>query len=263
LDDKTGNIKLPASTTLFARLWPFCPSDVLLAAREALQLQRDTQPELDLPKSSRAWVGPKLLRRKFPLVTKTTQSSAGYNPIDASVWSPEISGERWVGTVVHAWLAAAVMKGVLPSWTIITLEAQRKTIARQLGLSGMPVAMRQTATQEVIDILLAMLQHEKGRWLLSQTHARAEWALVDDEASVSVLDWAILNDDGWLVVDYKTSRKGADESIEAFSQRMMSRYKDQLERYCRYLQAIDGRSARAALYFPKDDIWLPWSPVGV
>jgi len=83
------------------------------------------------------------------------------------------------------------------------------------------------------------------------------------EASVSVLDWAILNDDGWLVVDYKTSRKGADESIEAFSERMMSRYKDQLERYCRYLQAVDGRSARAALYFPKDDIWLPWSPVGV
>jgi ATP-dependent exoDNAse (exonuclease V) beta subunit len=263
LDDKTGDIKPPASTTLFARLWPFCPPDVLLVACEALQLQRDTQPELDLPKSSRAWVGPKLLRRKFPLVTKTTQSSAGYNSIYASVWTPEISGERWVGTVVHAWLAAAVMKGVLPSWTVITLEPRRKTIARQLGLSGMPVAMRQTATQEVIDILLAMLQHEKGRWLLSQPHARAEWALVDDEASVSVLDWAILNDDGWLVVDYKTSRKGADESIEAFSERMMSRYKDQLERYCRYLQAIDGRLARAALYFPKDDIWLPWSPVGV
>jgi ATP-dependent exoDNAse (exonuclease V) beta subunit len=263
LDHNTGEIKPPSATTLLARLWSFCPPDVLLVARDALQLQHDAQPELNLPKSFRAWVGPKMLRRKSPLVAKTRQVSAGYNPIGATVWSSEMSGERWVGTVVHAWLAAAVTAGTLPNWTSIRFEDQRQAIARQLGLSGMPVAMRQIATQEVIDILLAMLQHEKGRWLLSQPHARAEWALVDDASSVSVLDWAILNDDGWLVVDYKTSRKGVDESLDAFSVRMMTRYQEQLERYCRYLQAIDGRPARAALYFPKDDIWLPWSPVGV
>jgi ATP-dependent exoDNAse (exonuclease V) beta subunit len=263
LDQKTGDIKTPSATTLLSRLWPFCPQADLLAARNVLQRHHDQHPDHVAPHSSRAWIGPTLTRRQQPLSIKRTQAAIAHNPHGAAAWSADMSGERWVGTVVHAWLAAAVVKGVLPNWSSATFEIARPTITRQLGLSGMPVSMRHSATQEVIDILLAMLQHEKGRWLLSQTHARAEWALVDDEASVSVLDWAILNADGWLVVDYKTSRKGQDESLDAFATRMMARYQDQLERYCRYLQAIDGRTARAALYFPKDDIWLPWSPTSV
>jgi ATP-dependent exoDNAse (exonuclease V) beta subunit len=263
LDQKTREIKSPSATTLLSRLWSFCPVEVLLTARDVLQRHHDEQPEQVSSLSSRAWVGPKLYRRQCPLAFKVARATVAHNPYGAAAWSAEMSGERWVGTVVHAWLAAAVVKGALPNWSVSTFEMARPTIARQLGLSGMPVSMRHDATQEVIDILLAMLQHEKGRWLLSQTHARAEWSLVDDEASVSVLDWVILNEDGWLVVDYKTSRKGQDESLDAFITRMMTRYQDQLNRYCRYLQAIDGRPARAALYFPKDDIWLPWSPAAV
>jgi len=263
LDQKTGEIKPPSATTLLSRLWPFCPQDVLLAVRDVLQRQHDEQPDHIAQQSSRVWVGPTLTRRKYPLVVQPSKATFAYNPLGAAAWSAQVSGERWVGTVVHAWLAAAVVKGALPNWTLATFAIARPTIARQLGLRGMPVSMRHSATQEVIDILLAMLQHERGRWLLSQTHARAEWALVDDEASVSVLDWAILNDEGWLVVDYKTSRRGQDEMLDVFAERMMAQYQAQLERYCRYLQTIDGRPARAALYFPKDDIWLPWSPTVV
>ena len=263
LDQKTREIKPPSATTLFSRLWPFCPQDVLHAARDVLQRHLDDQAEPLKPHSSRAWAGPTLTRRQHPLAFNLGKPVINQNPHGALAWSADMSGERWVGTVVHAWLAHAVIQGVLPNWTLATLEAARPTITRQLGLSGMPVAMRQMATQEVIDILLAMLQHERGRWLLSQNHVRAEWALVDDEASVSVLDWAILNEDGWLVVDYKTSRKGSDETFDTFSTRMMARYQAQLERYCRFLKAIDGRPARAALYFPKENIWLPWSPTAV
>ncbi len=260
LDQKTGEIKPPTATTLFSRLWPFCPPDVLNTARDVLLRHHDEYPESFKPRSSRAWVGPTLTRRQQPLAFKQGTPVMGQNPKGAAAWSSEMSGERWTGIVVHAWLAHAVVKGALPNWTLATLEVARPAIMRQLALSGMPVAMRPMASQEVIDMLLTMLQHEKGRWLLSQNHVRAEWALIDDEAGVSVLDWAILNADGWLVVDYKTSRKGQDESFDAFSTRMMARYQAQLERYCRLLKTIDGRPARAALYFPKDDIWLPWSP---
>jgi len=38
---------------------------------------------------------------------------------------------------------------------------------------------------------------------------------------------------------------------------MQSRYQSQMQRYAEQLHAMDGRPVEAALYFPRDDIWLP------
>jgi len=62
--------------------------------------------------------------------------------------------------------------------------------------------------------------------------------------------------EGWLVVDYKTSRPFEGEDRGAFEARMVTRYGTQMQRYREQLQALDGRGARSVLYFPRDDIWL-------
>jgi len=95
---------------------------------------------------------------------------------------------------------------------------------------------------------------------LSALDARREWALLDATGRVSVLDLAISEPEGWLVVDYKTGRPAPQESHEAFGARMLARYTPQLARYCDQVSAFDGRPARAALYFPRDDLWFDFDP---
>lgn len=273
LDKQGEQLSPPIRSSLLARLWPFCPDQIKVDARnrlleaKALREQDADSAESLSRKASFQWQGPAMYRRAQPLVVAGTQGlnsnaggeSFGLHPNKGvQVWSTELPTERSVGTVVHAWLAMAVEQnqGRLPKWDAASLHAQAPQIANQLGMVGLPLALRHKGAQEVIDILLAMLANERGRWLLTQPHARVEWALIDQTAKVSVLDWAILTSEGWLVVDYKTGRLQPDETMAQFTQRMMSRYQPQLERYCQYLTALDGRKSQSALYFPKDDIWL-------
>ncbi len=104
------------------------------------------------------------------------------------------------------------------------------------------------------------MSNERGRDLLVRMDARREWALLDTSGKVSVLDLAISLPEGWLVVDYKTGRPAPQESREEFGARMLARYAPQLTRYCEQVNALDGRQARAALYFPRDDLWFDFDP---
>jgi ATP-dependent exoDNAse (exonuclease V) beta subunit len=106
-----------------------------------------------------------------------------------------------------------------------------------------------------------MLKHERGQTLLSQLGARREWALLDETGKVSVLDLALQDERGWLVVDYKTGRPLEGETTEAFGQRMLVRYAKQLQGYCERVTGFDGQAARAALYFPRDDLWFEFEPL--
>ena len=61
------------------------------------------------------------------------------------------------------------------------------------------------------------------------------------------------------IVDFKTGRhEGAD--AEAFLDREMIRYREQLERYARIVREFDTRPIRLALYFPLVDTgWREWT----
>jgi ATP-dependent exoDNAse (exonuclease V) beta subunit len=164
------------------------------------------------------------------------------------------------GIVVHGWLAQMGEQG-LANWSAERVVQQRTRIERQLQQMGVVGEEGAAAATEVIDTLVAMLNSERGRWLLNQSQARREWALLDETGQLSVLDYALKDDKGWLVVDYKTGRPEPTETTQAFGQRMMLRYQSQLERYCEKLSAFDGAPARAALYFPRDQLWFEYVPV--
>ena len=131
-------------------------------------------------------------------------------------------------------------------------------MARQLSRAGVPPERVPDAAQIVQDTLLATLNSERGRWLLRVAQASREWSLRDAAGRVSVIDLAISDERGWLVVDYKTGTPWADETAEQFAQRMRQRHGEQLARYCAQVSALDGRPARGALYFPRADAWVEW-----
>jgi ATP-dependent exoDNAse (exonuclease V) beta subunit len=178
----------------------------------------------------------------------------------AYVWPAVKSYERVLGTLIHAWLDHLGQHGIA-HWSERTLQAQRKRIERQCIQAGVPAPEVSAAASEVLETLGAMLKHERGQLLLSQLGARREWALLDDTGKVSVLDLALYDERGWLVVDYKTGRPLEGETTEAFGQRMLVRYAKQLQGYCERVTGFDGQAARAALYFPRDDLWFEFEPL--
>jgi hypothetical protein len=82
--------------------------------------------------------------------------------------------------------------------------------------------------------------------------------LLDASGRVSIIDLAISQEHDWLVVDYKTGVPRAGEPREAFEQRVREQYREQIERYCAHVCALDGRPARGALYFPRADLWVDY-----
>ena len=190
----------------------------------------------------------------------TTPKSAQPAFNAAFVWPAVKSYERVLGTLIHAWLDHLGRQGAA-QWSVEKLLAQRLRVERQCLQAGVPAPEVTKAAKEVLETLVAMLSVERGQQLLSQLGARREWALLDESGKVSVLDLALQDEHGWLVVDYKTGRPLSTEAPEAFGQRMLARYAKQLQSYCDQVTGFDGQAARAALYFPRDDLWFEFDPI--
>lgn len=247
LDVATGAPQAARSGSLLARLLPYVqlpePSPIVEKSLGAEQ----ASPAFSMPGLSR-------LKNKIPHPLRVTSGEGR-----AYVWQAQSSYERLTGILVHGWLAHIGEQG-MANWSPERIEKQRERIERQLLQMGVVAEEVTRAASEVIEVLVAMLESERGQWLLSQSQARHEWALVDESGQLSVLDYAFKDEKGWLVVDYKTGRPEPTETEQAFGQRMMSRYLPQLERYCEKLHAFDGAPTRAALYFPRDQLWFEYVP---
>ena len=202
-------------------------------------------------------VAPPLLRvRDLPELPASLQTGAG-QASQAWNWSLDTSHETAIGTVAHAWLEKLGREG-LQQWPLDRLRGSTGVMRRQLQRAGVPAVYLDDAGQALFEAVAATLQTEQGRWLLGAARAHREWSLLDVSGRVSIIDLAISQEDHWLVVDYKTSRPGPDESLDVFRERMLQRYAPQLERYCAQVSALDGRPARGALYFPRVDLWVPY-----
>lgn len=253
VSEKTGDWADPHKRSLLARLW---------RSRPVLPVPPDPLASNDLDGLEPWWTAPALRRRSEPIRTsRGLPQKSSLSPVSSIapggperyVWPIAESAERLCGVLIHAWLARfALQGGPVQSLTVPAVSALERQL-RMLGLAG---ALRAQAAEQVAVTLSAMLCSERGQWLLSQPLRQVEWALIDSRQTVSIMDLAIDLPDGWLVVDYKTSRPAAGEDLQAFAQRMTARYAGQLRRYREQLALLDGRTARSVLYFPRDDLWL-------
>jgi ATP-dependent exoDNAse (exonuclease V) beta subunit len=250
----------PTTGSLLARLWPSWQRTSISAV-----VARQPESSTAVPHHR----GGALIRRAEVAALATTPdvaTDAAATPVivpsfnAAFVWPTVKSYDRVLGTLIHGWLDYLGQQGAT-HWSEPTLQAQRKRIERQCLQAGVPTPEVTNAANEVLETLAAMLKHERGQMLLSQLGARREWTLLDESGKVSVLDLAFQDERGWLVVDYKTGRPLASETPEVFGQRMLARYAKQLQGYCDQVTGLDGQAARAALYFPRDDLWFEFEPL--
>lgn len=246
INDKTGDWAEPNKTSLLWRLWPFRPQ---IAVPNADQASSELEPSRPI------WQAPPLVRRCDPITTDDPRLQRSSAPArsDRYSWPSAETAERISGILIHAWLARfALQSGPIETRVVPPNEA----LIRQLRALGLPAALRAEAAVEVAAALDAMLKSERGQWLLSQPLRQVEWSIIDARQTVSIMDLAIDTTDGWLVVDYKTSRPANGEDIQSFMARMTERYRAQMQRYREQLQLLDGRNAQSVLYFPRDDLWL-------
>jgi ATP-dependent exoDNAse (exonuclease V) beta subunit len=256
IDKKDSTVvAAPESSSLLARLWPFIQQPTPLPEQD------ERRVESHMP----FYKGP-LLQRRATVPAMGSPSRTTIEPLElpgniipmfnqAYVWGAEAGRERLVGTIVHEWLAHIGESG-LERWTTERITSKGSVIERQLGATGLSGEQASLGAQEAVEVLRAMLTQEHGRRLLGQIKAKREWALLDENGQMSIMDLVLDEGDHWLVVDYKTSRPAASEPLSVFEKRMLARYKPQLQRYCQQLFALDGRPAKAALYFPRDDLWV-------
>ncbi len=249
LDDKTG-IKLPAGSSLLGRLWEHIRMPDLPEASD-LEAVDGVSGAADAPAG-------RLLRRMTPDSVPEVQATAV--PAGQGTpwqWRVESGDESVIGTVAHAWLERLGNEG-MASWPIRRLDDTIPVFRKQLARAGLATSALDAGAQVLRDTLVATIGSERGAWLLGVARAHREWSLLDLSGRVSVIDLAISQEHDWLVVDYKTGIPQESETLENFAARMRDRYRDQIQRYCAHVSAIDGRPARGALYFPRADLWVEY-----
>jgi ATP-dependent exoDNAse (exonuclease V) beta subunit len=283
--DQDGSPCKPPGSTLLGRLWDYLdlPTRVEPVSVDGALSGASERP-LDEMRSQRYLVRPVLHTdslKEFMLTAAQSAQSAhsgqsgqfelfgradtvaqpsllaqgGQGSGTAWQWRSENDDERLVGIVAHAWLER-IGKDGLDAWSLDRLQENRQVLQRQLRRAGLSVDRLDQSESLLYDTLAATLGSEKGRWLLTVASAHREWSLLDASGRVSVIDLAISQEQGWLIVDYKTGCPGEGEPVAAFAARMRERYRDQIERYCAHVSALDGRPARGALYFPRVDVWV-------
>ncbi|MGN6580765.1 MAG: UvrD-helicase domain-containing protein [Bordetella sp.] len=261
-DPKTGQARASAAGSLLARLWDAVPpeqkqpppGDAQAPAEQApavsSQLLRRLAPEAVAQLAARDW------RPGNPgFGVPTPGAQLWWQDSGQPAWQQEETYDAAIGTLAHAWLARVGADG-LQAWPPDALRSRLPLMSRQLTRAGVPQSLAGQAAGIVLETLLATLDDERGRWLLSQSGARREWPLIDASGKVSVIDLAVSTEGGWLIVDYKTGLAHPGESPADFAWRMRRRHGDQLERYCRSVTSMDGRPAQAALYFPRARAWI-------
>jgi ATP-dependent exoDNAse (exonuclease V) beta subunit len=255
-------VTAPPKGSLLERLWSGWPQQAITPA-----LVPSTDESTAVPHYRggalirRAEVPAKSERTGLAVQAKTATPGVALPAFNAAfVWPAVKSYERVLGTLIHAWLDHLGRQGAA-QWSVQKLHDQRDRIERQCLQAGVPAPDVSKAAEEALETLVAMLSVARGQQLLSQLGARREWALLDESGKVSVLDLALQDEQGWLVVDYKTGRPLSAETPEAFGQRMLARYAKQLQGYCDRVTELDGQVARAALYFPRDDLWFEFAPI--
>ncbi|WP_313620870.1 UvrD-helicase domain-containing protein [Achromobacter sp.] len=260
VDDATGQAKPPPAASLLGRLWPCLippapPSlngEPAAEAVDAPELQGEPLRRVDR-------TGLAQLQRQTSVTMSagfaTTARGAWDDAAEHPAWQLEAGYDAAIGTLAHAWLARIGQDGT-NAWPADALAQRLPAMRRQLTRAGIPASQADAAAEAVLETLQATLADDRGLWLLSQSGARREWPLIDAAGKVSVIDLALSTEDGWLIVDYKTGRPHPGETATAFAIRMRQRHGDQLQRYCTQVTALDGRSARAALYFPRAKAWI-------
>ncbi len=249
---KDGELRLPASKSLLAKLWPVVRPvfDAAVPSQPHAQPVIRELPDQALIRLASGW--------RLPPPPAGVAWSAPREEIRPQAdiefsWAGETA--RHVGSVAHRWLQR-MAEDALRGWDAQRVAGLDAQIARELAARGVAAGEIATARSRVLEALSNALADERGRWLLGpRDQAVSELRLrtaKDGRLRTLIIDRTFFDGGIRWVVDFKTSsHEGA--GLEAFLDAERVRYAPQLGRHAEALG-----SARLGLYFPMLRGWREW-----
>lgn len=265
--DGERSLQTPSESTPLGMLWPVLSGVVQSAFESRVENPTpiDTEQSADsasatLKRVSLQWRMTENLARydanSQPSLAWTTQSLVGLE-FD---WAQRPA--RLAGTVVHRMLKRIADEGV-ESWDADRVASLAATCRLALSRMGLDGDLLERTVLRSVNALQSAVTQKRGRWVLSEMHTekRNEWALTGmtpQGIKRIVIDRSFVDDAGarWII-DFKTGVHLGDE-VEQFLDEEVTRYKEQLDSYASFLQQLDSRPIRLALYYPLLDGWREW-----
>lgn len=179
--------------------------------------------------------------------------------VQSATWQFLSKDEAILGTVAHAWLQ---MMGLdqLAGWNDKRLQQGEPLMRYQLISAGYSEESIDNGIVRLQQLLLNSLHHEDLRGILTNPQVQHEWPLYDLDGKLLIMDLVIPHADHWQVLDYKSSSRREGEGLEEFKLRMKEEYRPQLQSYCAYLEAIDGKAAKASLFLIEEGVFVEVIP---
>jgi ATP-dependent exoDNAse (exonuclease V) beta subunit len=139
------------------------------------------------------------------------------------------------------------------NWDAERVHAARPSISAALSRAGVARDELEQGIARVSDALSKTLNDERGHWLLSaHSESRCELAVsaeIDGRLEHVRVDRTFIEDGIRWLVDYKiTEQLGGDRN--RFVRMQVDKYRPDMQRYVRVLQAFDPRPMCCALYLP-------------
>jgi ATP-dependent helicase/nuclease subunit A len=245
--------KSPSTGSALAKFWEM-RGDAVAAPIEVARVLEKLSSQRLLVRLPVAWRAP--APEPGVPVAATADTAPDALPFD---WARETA--KQVGTVAHRLFAQIAREGI-HAWNASRVAMLQPRIRVLLAREGVDDAELAGAIAGVSAVVSRLLADDRGRWLFDAGHAeaRSEWALAGSEAAAIahvVLDRTFVADGVRWIVDFKTgTHEGAD--VATFLDREVERYRGQLERYARFVRALDTRPIRLGIFHPLLGGWREW-----
>jgi len=143
-------------------------------------------------------------------------------------------------------------------WSVDRITKLTPAIRALLVQEGVRESELASAERRVREALRNTLTDSNGRWILSKrpeaNNELALSALLEGARHNIKVDRTFVDGDTRWLVDYKTSdREGT--ITEGYLREQIDKYREDLQRYARILNAFDGRPVKGGLYFPLLQRW--------
>ena len=270
VNEETGEVKSPASSSLLATLWetlnakfnfPLEPvqEDELskVLAQDLARLNSDFQTSFQ---ESVQWQVAQQLNAQQAVTEETIEDDEDLS--QQYDWATNAASG--VGTVLHSWLQynganvlnVQIDQAQLSAWRTELVALRVPDTHIEYAVRNLKQAVENIKVDTQAHFIFDTYEIEKNEYALS--------ALDGGVVKKSIIDRTFVDDEGvrWIV-DYK-STPTKNKDLQAFAQEQVKmRHQNQLERYGELMSEIDNRPIQLAVFFPliKQLVSWPYKPM--
>ncbi len=262
LQQKNDEIKAPSADSLLTSIWPVVkdqwqapPANAPAGENTETPLLPGTTPLLRLHPD---WQRPALTDTSPLTAYRGHEYQDEDNTPKVETRSNRLA--RHTGTLLHRALQTICERGLARSLSDRAtlddyLHTQYPFWALQLRRQGWQEEEQRHALSKVQRAITRMLDDERGRWLLDDSHDQSACELSlyqQDQHRLReyIIDRTFIAGGVRWLVDYKSSEPQPGQDVEDFIRAEVGQYREQLQRYHHSFTNLGEHEIRTALYFP-------------